>query len=67
MRLRNKVLSNRGSLKQSAAERVLVLVNINFHILLPNLRKCAEVIKKTYIYDNVRKKIKLKIEKKEKT
>ena len=46
---------------------ILVNIDFNFHSLLPNLRVRAEGIKITYICDNARKRIKIKIKKKEKT
>ena len=40
---------------------------LTFHSLLPNLRERTEGIKITYMCDNARKRIKIKIKKKEKT
>lgn len=39
---------------------------MTFHILLANVRERAEGIKKTYLYDNERKKIKMQMKEKEK-
>ena len=66
--MRNKVINNKGSLKQIVIEKVSVLVNIDCHSLLPNLRESAEgIIKITYMCDNARKRIKIQMKKKGKS
>ena len=61
--MRNKVINNRGSLKQVVIEKVSVLVNIDFSS--PTSK--SEGIKKKYMCYDTKKRIKIQIKKKEKT
>ena len=66
--MRNKVINNRGSLKQIVIENSFnkFWSILTFHSLLPNLRERAGGIKKTYMCDNARRRIKIQIKKREK-
>ena len=65
--MRNKVINNRGSLKQIVIEKVSVLVNIDFSLSTSKFEGTRRGNKKTYMCDNARRRIKIQIKKKERT